>query len=94
MSLAMSATELIVMIIAISASLAVMVSLVFVAEHQSNKQRPRSGERRAIRPPAGNRRSVPARESRHQGADRPERQPAVPQPSPEEAAAVGSGLLH
>jgi hypothetical protein len=80
MSRAMSAAELVIMISIISASLAVMIALVFLAEHQSNNRRPRSGEQPAIRPPAGNHGSGPAYEPGRPTGERPERQPAVPQP--------------
>src|SRR5690349_4512179 len=62
MSRAMSAAELVVMVVAISASVAVMVALVFLAEHQSNNRRPHSGQKPATRPPAGNHGSGPADE--------------------------------
>jgi hypothetical protein len=76
----MSAAELVIMASAISASLAVMIALVFFAEHQSNNQRPRSSERPAIRPHADNHVSGPAHELSRQTAESPEHQPAVPQP--------------
>jgi hypothetical protein len=80
MSLTMSAAELVIMVTAISASVAVMVAVVFLAEHQSNNRRPRSGQQPAIRPPTGNHGSGPAQEPGRPTAERPERQPAVPQP--------------
>jgi hypothetical protein len=80
MSRAMSAAELVIMVAAISAALAVMIALVFYAERQSNNQRPRSSERPAIRPPAGNHGSEPAHERGRQAAEGRERQQAMPQP--------------
>jgi len=50
MSREMSAAELVIMAAAISAALAVMIAVVFLAEYRSNNPRPRSSER-APRPP-------------------------------------------
>jgi hypothetical protein len=46
MSPAMSWAEHLVMVAAISVSLAVMIAVVFVAEHQSDSRRSHTGERR------------------------------------------------
>ena len=78
MSPTMSAAELFVMAAVISVSLAVMIALVFFADHQSGKQRPHSSEQPAIRQAAGDHRSGPADEPGGQVPERPERQPAVP----------------
>jgi hypothetical protein len=44
MSRAMSVAEIVIMAAVICVSLAVMILLVFYAEHRSNKKRPHSGE--------------------------------------------------
>jgi energy-converting hydrogenase Eha subunit F len=70
----------VIMVSVICVALAVMIVLVFLAEHQSNNQRPRSGEQPAVRPPAGsNHGNGPAHEPGRPIPERPERPPAVPQ---------------
>ena len=80
MSSELSVAGHVIMISVICVSLAVMIVLVFLAEHQSNNQRPRSGEQPAVRPPPGNNHgNGPSHEPCRPTAERPERPPAVPQ---------------